>query len=861
MHEQDASRDDQSLSARPGLVVDLGPAEAASVADLGGKGANLARLAGIEGIHVPPGCCVTTAAYRRALAAAPIEADLERLEQLEPQDRDAIREVSGRLREAIEALPVPEEVERSLAAAIERLGAGSPYAVRSSATAEDLPSASFAGQHDSFLDVVGVPAVLHHVRRCWASLFTERAVAYRLRHGLEQRSSAMAVVVQQMVRPAASGVLFTADPVSGNRTVAVLEAVSGLGDALVSGTVDPDVYRVRDARIVERTLEHGAPLSDEQVVELVEIGRRLESHFGTSQDVEWCVDDRGVHVVQSRPITTLFPIPRADDDAFRVYVSVGHQQMMTEPMTPLGISIWQMTSRAPMRSAGGRLFVEVTAMLSVPATRATTLENLGRSDPRIRDALETVLERGLLPLAADATSEPRLAGESAPGLIEADSAIVAELIEENRASVDGLHEAIAGTTGTALLDVIEADLAVLQGLLSEPKNQQALLAGFQPRWWLDEHLDEWLGERNAADVLCLAAPDNVTAEMGLALLDVADAIRPHPAAVAVLRESGGDDVLDRLAEVQGGLPARAAIADYLARYGMRCPGEIDVGRPRWSERPSALVPMILANVDNFEPGESGRRVARGRTQAGEKAQELLQRLRALPDGERKAEQTQQMIDRLRTYTGYREYPKYGMVRRYFAYRRALLEEAERWVDAGVLDEADDLFFLTFEELREVARTGRADRDVIARRRRDFRVFAELRPARVLTSEGEALDGAHRREDVPDGALVGVAVSGDVVEGPARVVFDVAEADLAPGDILVTPHTDPSWSPLFVAIAGLVTEVGGLMTHGAVVAREYGLTAVVSVDHATTRIRDGQRIRVDGTRGIVEILDEDGSPTR
>jgi rifampicin phosphotransferase len=232
---------------------------------------------------------------------------------------------------------------------------------------------------------------------------------------------------------------------------------------------------------------------------------------------------------------------------------------------------------------------------------------------------------------------------------------------------------------------------------------------------------------------------------------------------------------------------------------------------------------------------------------------VLARLRALPGGAEKAAQTKRMIDRLRTFVGYREYPKYRMVSRYFIYKQALLAEAERLVHDGVLPAVDDIYFLSFHELHDVVRTRQSDHDLIRQRRADFQSFDELTPPRVLTSEGEALNGAYRRDDVPAGALVGLAVSGGVIEGPARVVRDMAEADLERGDILVTPHTDPSWSPLFVTITGLVTEVGGLMTHGAVIAREYGLAAVVGVDHATRRIRDGQRIRVDGTRGFVEIL--------
>jgi pyruvate,water dikinase len=303
----------------------------------------------------------------------------------------------------------------------------------------------------------------------------------------------------------------------------------------------------------------------------------------------------------------------------------------------------------------------------------------------------------------------------------------------------------------------------------------------------------------------------------------------------------------------GGREAQEAIRAYLEKYGMRCVGEIDITRPRWSERPSTLVPLILGNVKNFEPGHGEQRFEQGRREALAKEQDVLERLRDLPDGERKVAETKQMIDRVRTFMGYREYPKYGMVSRYFVYKRALLEEAERLVRARVLRQRDDIFYLAFQELHEVVRTNQVDSELIRQRKDAFRSYHTLTPPRVLTSDGEGIAGSYRRDDCPAGALVGLPVSAGTVEGRARVVLDMAEADLEAGDILVTAYTDPSWTPLFVAINGLVTEVGGLMTHGAVIAREYGLPAVVGVEHATRLIRDGQRIRVDGTGGYVEIL--------
>ena len=444
-------------------------------------------------------------------------------------------------------------------------------------------------------------------------------------------------------------------------------------------------------------------------------------------------------------------------------------------------------------------------------------------------------------------------GRGAPASIETDPAIVTELIGHNQASIAALKRDIRTKSGPALLDFILADIPELKRILFDPRSHQVFMSAMEATWWLNEQLEAWLGEKNAADTLTQSVPHNVTSEMGLALLDVADVIRPHPEVVAFLQRVDDEGFLDELAKLAGGMEARDAIRAWLDMYGMRCPGEIDITRPRWSERPTTLVPMILGNIENFEPGAGKLRFDQGRQEAWKKEQELLERLRDLPDGERKAEEAKRMIDRVRTFIGYREYPKYGMVSRYFVYKQALLEEAERLVQAGVLRETEDIFYLRFEELQDVVRTNQVDHGLIRARKDAFGSYQALAPPRVLTSDGEAVAGAYRRDDVPAGALVGLPVSAGTVEGRARIILDIAEADLWAGDILVTAYTDPSWTPLFVAIKGLVTEVGGLMTHGAVIAREYGLPAVVGVEHATRLIRDGQRIRVHGTDGYVEIL--------
>ena len=859
-------------------VLDLEEIDETQVALVGGKGAHLGELSRIEGIRVPAAFCVTTDAFRRVITAVPwLDDQLDRLSRLDPDGRQAIRTLSAEVRRTFEQVAIPDDLAAAITRSVTRLGGQAAYAIRSSATAEDLPTASFAGQQDTYLNVLGAAAVLQHVSRCWASLFTERAVIYRLRNGFDHRKVHMAVVVQQMLFPEAAGILFTADPVTSNRKVVSIEASFGLGEALVDGLVNPDVYQVRDGEVVAKTVgtkqlavrawpaggtrevaiepqsQEQPALTDAQIVRLAQLGRRIEAHFGHPQDIEWCLVDDGFQIVQSRPITTLFPVPATSDQGNHVYISVGHQQMMTDPIKPLGLSFWQMTTPRPMAEAGGRLFVDVTQALGSPASRAGLLEVAGRSDPLLGDALRTVVERGdFIPALPDGGRGEMPPG-SEPVSIETDAAIVTGLIERSRAAIATLKRDIRGKSGPALADFILANIGELRRFMFDPQSLPVILAGMQATWQLNERVQEWLGEKNAADTLTQSVPGNVTAEMGLALLDVADVIRPHPDVVAFLQHIEDETFLDELPALDGGREARDAIQAYLGKYGMRCVGEIDITRPRWSERPTTLVPMILANVKNAEPGAGERRFEHGRQQARHKEQELLVRLRAMPDGAQKAEEAKRLIDRIRTFTGYREYPKYHMVSCYFVYKQALLNDADRLVQAGVLGEREDIFYLRFEELHDVVRTNRADDQLIRQRQDAFRSYQALTPPRVLTSDGEAVAGTYRRADVPAGALTGLPVSAGTVEGRARVILDMAEADLEAGDILVTAYTDPSWTPAFVAIKGLVTEVGGLMTHGAVIAREYGLPAVVGVEHATQLIRDGQRIRVHGTDGYIEIL--------
>ncbi|WP_338786318.1 phosphoenolpyruvate synthase [Metabacillus sp. FJAT-53654] len=863
------------------LVLGFQEMEKSQLLLVGGKGVNLGELSKIQGIQVPEGFCITTVGYQKAIEQnETFQALLEQLTMLKVEDRDQISDISRKIRQIIMEVEIPSDVAGAVTHYLSQLGDEHAYAVRSSATAEDLPHASFAGQQDTYLNIIGKEAILQHISKCWASLFTDRAVIYRMQNGFDQSQVYISVIIQRMVFPQASGILFTADPITSNRKLLSIDASFGLGEALVSGLVSPNCYKVREEEITDKIIatkklaiygrkEGGTEtkqidpdqqktqtLTDQQILKLAHIGRNIEAYFGQPQDIEWCLVDDTYYIVQSRPITTLYPIPEAETQENHVYVSVGHQQMMTDSMKPLGLSFFLLTTPAPMRKAGGRLFVDVTQQLASPVSRNILLNAMAQHDPLMKDALMNIIERkDFIKSLPNDIKAPNTSRGNTDMLeqIENNPSIVSDLINRSQTSIEELKQNIQTKRRSELFDFILEDIQVLKKILFDPQSTAVFTAAINASSWINEKMNEWLGEKNAADTLSQSVPNNITSEMGLALLDVADVIRPYPEVIDYLQHVKDDNFLDELVNFNGGQEARNAFNAFLNKYGMRCAGEIDITKTRWSEKPITLVPMVLGNIKNLEPNAGKRKFEQGLRVALNKEQELLDRLKQLPDGDQKAKETKRMIDLIRNFIGYREYPKYGMINRYYVYKQALLKEAEQLVQTGVFHEKEDIYYLTFEELHRVVRTNKLDYQIIRKRKDDYKFYEKLTPPRVITSDGEIIVGEYKRENLPAEAIIGLPVSSGVIEGRARVILNMEDADLEDGDILVTLFTDPSWTPLFVSIKGLVTEVGGLMTHGAVIAREYGLPAVVGVENATKLIKDGQRIRVHGTEGYIEIL--------
>ncbi|GIO32845.1 MULTISPECIES: phosphoenolpyruvate synthase [Paenibacillus] len=859
------------------------------LAMVGGKGANLGELSRIKGVRVPKGFCVTTEAYKEMIGNnQEFNSLLDQLSLLKADNRKAIGDISAKIRKVIEESAIPDGIDHEITRYLVQLGEQYAYAVRSSATAEDLPTASFAGQQDTYLNIVGKETILRHISKCWASLFTDRAVTYRIQNGFDHRKVHLSVVIQRMIFPEAAGIMFTADPITSNRKVVSIDASFGLGEALVSGLVNADIYKVREGRIVDKKIstkklaiyalkeggteekeieaerQNRQTLTDEQILQLERMGREVEAYFGRPQDIEWCLYDHQFYIVQSRPITTLYPIPDVQDGKNHVYMSFSHQQMMTDAMKPLGLSFFQLLSGGtPLIQAGGRLFFDIAHDLASPMGRKVALMATSKIDPLMHTAIKSLVKRKEFMKSLKRGKRFFSAGTGYFSwelpiqffkiYRRNDGRLVQTLMSQNEASIIDLQQRMANLSGEELFAfIIEAHKQLKEDMYN-PQSMAAIYVGVYAVSWINKKMEKWLGEKSAADALSKSVANNVTSEMGLALLDVADVIRQYPAVMAYLEQANHETFFEDLAKLEGGNTVGKSIRAYLEKYGMRCSGEIDITRPRFSEQPAALVPMILSNIKNFEPHAHLAIFEQGRLEAMQKEQELLNRLERLPGGKRKAKKTKKMIGRLRNFIGYREYPKFIMVRYYWTFKQALMKEAARLAQKGVIREKEDIYFLSFEEFREAVHTNRLDYSIIAKRKEEYEVYEKLTPPRIMTSEGEIMTGEFKTDNIPKDALAGIPVSSGTIEGRARVILRMEDAVIEEGDILVTAYTDPSWTPVFVSIRGLVTEVGGMMTHGSVIAREYGLPAVASVENATKTIKDGQRIRVNGAEGYVEIL--------
>jgi pyruvate,water dikinase len=884
--------------AETALVLRLEEISAAMLPTVGGKAANLGELTR-AGLPVPPGFCLTTEAYRQVAASVPGPELATVLDALDAAPTPAeLAQLAARARKALLGVPVPAVIRDGVAAAYQALGPEVPVAVRSSATAEDLPSASFAGQQDTYLNVVGPAEVSDAVQRCWASLWTERAVSYRAANGVDHRAVRLAVVVQRMVDAEVAGVMFTANPVTGRRGETVIDANPGLGEAVVSGAVNPDRFvvdgergdirerRLGDKRLTIRALAGGgtqtrrssgdadrACLTDRQLRELTTLGQRVQRHYGAPQDTEWALGADGtLWLTQARPITTLYPLPDEPADGIRVYFCASLAQGLVGPITPMGLAAFRaMSSGFSIRTggpvtdplagselmvtAGARLFLDVTGALASPAG--------GRLLPRVLDVMEARSAVVLRSLATERT------GSWWPFLRRMLPVLVRYRIPP-RVVFGALCPAAARRRLDRFGQQLRARLARRQGLTPEQRldvarellnssflpiaatvGPVALGSAFGMFGLASALLGKDAGPGELAGVL-RGLPHNVTTEMDLQLWALAGRLGADDEARRALTDIPAAELCRRYRTGELPRALRSGVAEFLGRWGHRAVAEIDLGLPRWSEDPRHIFGVLANYLRVTDPAAAPDAQFRNGAAA---AEETIQRLVARAGGLRGV-LVGFALRRARELAGLRELPKYHFIEVLASVRRELTEVAEALVAAGRIDAVDDLFFLTLAEAGQ-ALHGSDPRTLIAGRREQYQDERHRRRVpRVLLSDGTEPE-ALAKVAVDENGLVGTAASTGTVTGIARVVLDPVGAHLEPGEILVAPSTDPGWTPLFLTAGALVMEMGGANSHGAVVAREYGIPAVVGVADATTRITTGDRVTVHGASGLITLHPADG----
>lgn len=886
------------MNTKP-LILPFSAIRSTDLSLVGGKGANLGELTH-AGFPIPAGFCLTTTAFQQFIAHCPTADDLYTLlDSVTAGDVDTARQVGQHLRQTLLTIPIPVEIATAIREEWQKVGADQPYAVRSSATAEDLPDASFAGQQDTYLNIIGEEALLDAVRRCWGSLFTDRAILYRVQHNFAHRDVHLSVVVQQMVMSETSGILFTADPLTGHRHTAVIDASFGLGEALVGGLVSPDAYQVdkRDLTILDKQVADKqiaiypekaggvrqvdladvqrtqTVLTDAQIKALVEMGTRIEAHYGLPQDIEWAIVDGELYMLQARPITSLYPIDnlQSDDDSLAIFFSMGHQQMMTGVMSPLGLSSIRCflpvgrvdgeLESTLLRSSGGRLFGNLTQPLRHPILRRVIVNGLAQFDALAPETFRLAMQRpefkrphGMSISFSNVSSVGRMLGRVLSALWREDLTGFAQ--RANEAFTQGLTVAQekldAVTTPTEKLDV---SLNMMRSAFEVPLFWIPKLAAGVIATRLVERLGRKWVDPAGIDAITLGLPGNVVTEMTLAIGDLADLARQSPQLTALFAQLGDDSHvwLAKAAKIEDSKPFFQAWQQFIADYGARGPSEIDIAALRWYEEPLPVLQVIASHLQ--QPAGSHRAQHHQLVEAREAAvSALMSGAKRGLFGFVRGRLVGRLLHVAHEAGVLREHHKFYVIQLLRLAKETIKEMAEQLVADNKLAQSGDVWFLSWPELQAMAHgTTPLEQSQIEQRKADQVRFAKWTPPLVITSDGETPVVKYEVADAPAGALVGNPVSAGITEGTVRVIHDPQTETLDPGDILVAPFTDPGWTPLFINAGGLIMEIGGAMTHGSVVAREYGIPAIVGVRGATKSLQTGQKVRVDGNRGVIEVL--------
>lgn len=887
---------------------------------VGGKGANLGALAQAA-FSVPPGFVLLTSAYKLFVATNDIQQEIEQIAaSIALEEPLSAERASNAIHALLEAGSMPGEVAEAVLTAYTQLGEPA-VAVRSSATIEDQPGASFAGQHESYLNIRTADELLIAVQRCWSSLWTVRALNYGTHQGIDPGSVSMAVIVQQLVSADASGVLFTVNPVTGASDEVLINAVWGLGESLVDGRVAPDTIitekasgQVKQIEIGDKTVmtvpsESGtaeqavdpvqrqvAVLSTDQIKELTTTGREIEQHFKTPQDVEWAIAQGHIILLQSRPVTTIssvrpvlrrqeeYDIPGDDNwdrqnetppQPFDLWTRTNLGENFPFPISPLTSTAWpaifilgdlpkrnQASTDTPPAGVGrrfyGRIYVNEGAVIHmatqmgiptsfIDATWGSSDRGARLSDDKFHPLRLIRHLPSFITQTMQQPPQPAKQPRKRKQKLKTDQmfAQIDKWVSDfQQQRLNQLDDRALWTQGVPVW-----------GARAKMLFSRVLLVGIIAAtafYYLERRVYKWTGSKEDAAKLVMALSGVYAAEIGPVLWQMSQILRELGLDTLVL-EKTPEEALTFLQNMPEAIPFTKQFQAFLQRFGHRCPNDAELLNPRWADAPAQVITLLsgyLRADEHVNPVETERRQRQVREETTARIQAQLNPYhRAIFRWLLKT--TQQNV---RARDNYRSY----VTKFLYPMRILFAELGQRWVNREWLNNAEDIFFLMISEIDEVIATGdptifnKELHSVVADRRAAFDYWHHIVPPDAIGPDGIPLSF-----QITDGAfLQGLAASGGQVRGTARLVRSVQEAtQLTSGDIMVTQATDPDWTAVFPLVSGIVLEIGGQLSHGAIIAREYAIPAVINVQGAMQRIRDGQTITVDGTSGRV-YLDEE-----
>ena len=845
---------------------------------VGGKAANLGEMIG-AGLPVPGGFVVVVNAYAKFIKFNKLKIKIEKLlMNLESNELEDIEKVSREIKSFFEKGEIPSDLLYQIYDFYEKMGSPE-VVVRSSSILEDSPATSFAGQYDSFLNVKGKKQLLESIKHCWASLWNTRALSYRLKQNIDSTELAHAVIIQQQISAEKSGVLFTANPLNNRRDQMLINSSWGLGEAIVSGDVTPDQWIVhkRSQEILEEKIavkdvmtirkNEGTKLVDVprkkvkqlslgkwEIHNLLKLGKTTEDHFNCPQDIEWSFYENKIYLVQSRPITTLFPKLKPEDksEELRIYTNfLLIDKVMPEPLTPIGRDFWikTLTNLFPsqwVKHAGGRLFVDTTELSRLekwwdklrsnpsamdPETIKTTLEVLERNKDQLKQQRRSLIKiipnmffginpsffKFLLTSSLKVQYVMLFSPEKAVKKAHIFGENQIKSLEEKSKKLDTVEEK---------MEFIEQNIMAVFYFIP----LQTLFYVINSFTYLKKAkkiVSKYLGDTTQLCNVEKSLPNNVTTEMGMELLIIAKK-------------------LDQSGERPS--PECPEIKNFLKRYGHRTYLEIDPGVPRWKENPEYIINLIQSYINDKSYDERIKKYYTGKKEAEETIQDITMKLKEI-GASRDARKVEKILTNYRKLFGTRELPKYIMIKGVSVFREILLEIAEELVEQHRLDNKQDIFFVNFKDIRS---SKKLQNLVLQHQDAYQKELKRISVPRVVTSTGETIFSSDEPEN--NNEFEGIPVSPGIIKGEVKILIHPEESNkLKKGDILITKATNPSWTPLFLKIGGLITEMGGPISHGSVIAREYGIPAIAGVYNATSRFKDGQLIRLNGETGKVEIL--------